>query len=120
MNPEILGAMQQFVFDTLDYTELSRSQEMPLINMNLGDTVEAAMPEVFAHQKITLHRSLTEIDLLCSMPMMKTHVLATVTVGMKNLIGLHPGIIYKTVRAGVHDHCSDAGSSGIDFETLTW
>jgi uncharacterized protein (DUF362 family) len=118
MNPETLDAMQRFVFDTLGYTELSRSLDVPLINLNVGDMVEVAVPNGYAYQKITLHRSLTEIDLLCSVPMMKTHVLATVTLGMKNLIGLYPGSIYKTVRAGVHDHSAEAGSPGIAFEIL--
>ena len=117
-NPEILDAMQQFVFDTLGYTELSRSLDVPLVNLNIGEMVEVEVPGGLAYQKITLHRSLTEIDLLCSVPMMKTHGLATVTLGMKNLIGLYPGIIYKTARAGVHDHSADIGSPGIAFEIL--
>ena len=50
--------------------------------------------------------------------MMKTHTLATVTLGMKNLIGLYPGTVYQTVRAGVHDHAADAGSPGVAFEIL--
>jgi uncharacterized protein (DUF362 family) len=37
---------------------------------------------------------------------------------MKNLIGLYPGTIYQTVRAGVHDHAADAGSPGIAYEIL--
>jgi hypothetical protein len=32
------------------------------------------------------HKALADTDLLCSVPMMKTHGLATVTLGMKNLI----------------------------------
>jgi uncharacterized protein (DUF362 family) len=76
------------------------------------------VPGGFAYENITLHHSLTEIDLLCSVPMMKTHTLATVTLGMKNLIGLYPGTVYSTVRAGVHDHAADAGSPGIAFETI--
>lgn len=115
---EILDAMQQFVFDELGYTELARSLDVPLINLHLGEMVDVEVPGGFAYQNITLHRSLTEIDLLCSVPMMKTHALATVTLGMKNLIGLYPGMIYSTVRAGVHDHAADAGSPGIAFEIL--
>ena len=117
-NPEMLAAMQQFVFDTLGYTEISRSLDVPLINLNVGEMVEVEVPDGLAYPKITLHRALTEIDLLCSVPMMKTHVLATVTLGMKNLIGLYPGLIYKTVRAGVHDHAGDKDSPGIAFEIL--
>jgi uncharacterized protein (DUF362 family) len=37
---------------------------------------------------------------------------------MKNLIGLYPGSVYRTVRAGVHDHAADAGSPGVAFEIL--
>jgi uncharacterized protein (DUF362 family) len=117
-NRETLDAMQQFVFDELGYTELARSLDLPLINLHSGEMVDVAVPGGFAYQSITLHQSLTEIDLLCSVPMMKTHVLATVTLGMKNLIGLYPGTVYSTVRAGVHDHAADAGSPGVAFEIV--
>jgi len=117
-NPNTLTAMQQFVFDSLGYTELARSLNIPLINLHVGDMAEVDVPGGLAYKKLTLHRSLTEIDLLCSVPMMKTHGLASVTLGMKNLIGLYPGTVYQTVRAGVHDHAADAGSPGIAFEIL--
>jgi uncharacterized protein (DUF362 family) len=117
-NPDKLEAMQQFVFESLGYAELARSLNIPLINLHVGDMVEVDVPGGLAYKKLTLHRCLTEIDLLCSVPMMKTHTLATVTLGMKNLIGLYPGTIYQTVRAGVHDHAADAGSPGIAFEIL--
>ena len=91
---------------------------IPLVNLHVGDMVEVDVPNGLAYKTLTLHRSLTEIDLLCSVPMMKTHTLATVTLGMKNLIGLYPGTVYETVRAEVHDHAADAGSPGIAFEIL--
>jgi len=117
-NPDKLKAMQQFVFDSLGYTELARTLNIPLVNLHVGDMVEVDVPGGLAYPKLTLHHSLTEIDLLCSVPMMKTHGLATVTLGMKNLIGLYPGTVYQTVRAGVHDHAADAGSPGIAFEII--
>jgi uncharacterized protein (DUF362 family) len=117
-NPDKLKALQQFVFDSLGYTELARSLNIPLINLHVGEMIEVDVPGGLAYKKLTLHRCLTEIDLLCSVPMMKTHTLATVTLGMKNLIGLYPGTVYQTVRAGVHDHAADAGSPGIAFEIL--
>jgi uncharacterized protein (DUF362 family) len=115
---EILDGMQQFVFDSLGYTELAKSMQIPLTNLHSGEMVDVEITNGLAFDKITLHRSLTEIDLLCSVPMMKTHVLATVTLGMKNLIGLYPGTVYRSVRAGVHDHAADAGSPGIAFEII--
>ena len=117
-NVEKLTDMQQFIFDSLGYTALAQALDIPLINLHVGDMVEVDVPDGLAYQKITLHRALTEIDLLCSVPMMKTHTLATVTLGMKNLIGLYPGSVYQTVRGGVHDHAADAGSPGIAYEIL--
>jgi len=70
--------MQQFVFDSLGYTELARSLNIPLVNLHVGDMVEVDVPGGLAYPKLTLHRALTETDLLCSVPMMKTHGLATV------------------------------------------
>ncbi len=113
-----LNDMQQFVFDSLGYTALAHALDIPLINLHSGDMVEVDVPGGLAYQKLALHRALTDTDLLCSVPMMKTHTLATVTLGMKNLIGLYPGTIYKTVRAGVHDHAAAAGSTGIAYEIL--
>jgi uncharacterized protein (DUF362 family) len=101
---EILDGMQQYVF--------------PLINLHSGDMAEVEVPNGFVFDKITLHQSLTDIDLLCSVPMMKTHVLATVTLGMKNLIGLYPGTVYYSVRSWLHDQAAMAESPGVAFETI--
>jgi uncharacterized protein (DUF362 family) len=117
-DPDKLNRMQQLVFDRLGYTELARSLDVPLVNLHTGEMVDVEVPGGLAYQRLTIHRSLTEIDLLCSVPMMKTHILASVTLGMKNLIGLYPGSVYRTVRAGVHDHAADAGSQGVAFEIL--
>ena len=117
-NRDIIDRMQQHVFDRLGYTEMAKSLGIPLVNLHSGEMVDVEIPDALAFDKITLHRSLAEIDLLCSVPMMKTHTLATVTLGMKNLMGLYPGTVYCNVRACIHDQAADAGSSGIAFETL--
>jgi uncharacterized protein (DUF362 family) len=117
-NPEILDAMQRYVFDTLGYTELARSVGVPLVNLHSGELTEVHLAHGLALDTIRLHHSLTEIDLLCSVPMMKTHVLATVTLGMKNLIGLYPGTVYYSVRSWLHEHASHARSPGVAFEIL--
>ena len=117
-NPEILDPMQQYVFGQLGYTELAESLSIPLLNLHTGDMVKIHVPEAFVYDEITVHRSLSEIDMLCSVPMMKTHTLATVTLGMKNLIGLYPGSEYCTVRSCVHNDSSAKGSPGIAYEIL--
>jgi uncharacterized protein (DUF362 family) len=117
-NREMLDRMQRYVFDTLGYTDLARSLHAPLVNLHSGELTEVALPNGLVFDTLTLHRSLTEIDLLCSVPMMKTHVLATVTLGMKNLIGLYPGTVYYSVRAWLHDRAAMAESPGVAFETI--
>ena len=117
-NREILDGMQQYVFDTLGYTELARAIGAPLVNLHSGELADVDIPNGLAFDTVSLHYSLTEIDLLCSVPMMKTHVLATVTLGMKNLIGLYPGTIYYSVRSWLHDQAAHAHSPGVAFEIL--
>ncbi len=109
---EKLNAIQQIVFDQLGYTELAKSFKIPLVNLHTGEMVKVKVPDGFVYQEISLHHSLTEIDLLCSVPMMKTHSLAAVSLGIKNLMGLYPGQVYGTVRSTVHTEAAKVESSG--------
>jgi uncharacterized protein (DUF362 family) len=115
---EILDRMQQHVFDALGYSEMAKSLNIPLINLHSGDIVEIPLARGYASKSVKIHRSLTDIDLLCSIPMMKTHQLATVTLAMKNLIGLYPGTVYYSVRSWLHDRAAEAGSPGIAYEII--
>jgi uncharacterized protein (DUF362 family) len=109
---EMLSDIQRIVFDTLGYSDLGRSLGIPLINLHTGRMSRVQIPNGFVYKEISLHHSLTETDLLCSVPMMKTHSLATVTLGMKNLIGVYPGQIYGTVRSEVHRRAALVEASG--------
>ena len=109
---EMLNAIQRIVFDTLGYSDLAESLNIPLINLHTGDMSNVQIPNGFVFKEITLHHALTETDLLCSVPMMKTHGLAAVTLGMKNLIGAYPGQVYGTVRSAVHTKAAKVETSG--------
>jgi uncharacterized protein (DUF362 family) len=100
---DILEPMQQYVFDQLGYTEMSKSLHVPLVNLHCGELVDVNVPGGFVYDKVTIHKSLADVDLLCSVPMMKTHQLATVTLGMKNLVGVFPGAVYQSIRGKMHD-----------------
>jgi uncharacterized protein (DUF362 family) len=115
---ELLNKMQQFVFDQLGYTQLASELDIPLVNLHTGDMVEVAVPDAYVFDTLTLHRSLSETDLLVSVPRMKTHALATVTLGLKNVIGLYPGSIYGTVRGYVHDLGAEYSDAGIAIEIV--
>ncbi len=117
-DPAILDPMQQYVFDQLGYTDLAQSLGIPLINLHTGEMVEVDVPNAYVYPKITVHKSLSEIDLLCSVPMMKTHVLATVSLGMKNLIGLYPGSAYCSVRSCIHNESFAKRSPCVSFEIM--
>ncbi|KPK87674.1 MAG: hypothetical protein AMS27_01665 [Bacteroides sp. SM23_62_1] len=115
---DILDGMQQYVFDQLGYTDLAQSINVPLVNLHSGEMTEAEVQDGYLFDKITLHNSVAETDLLCSVPMMKTHVLATVTLSMKNLIGVYPGTVYYSVRSWLHDHAAANGSPGVGYEIV--
>jgi uncharacterized protein (DUF362 family) len=115
----LIDKMQHHVFERLGYTQLAREIGIPLVNLHSGDMVSVPVPGGgLCYETLSLHHSLAEIDMLCSVPMMKTHALAGVTLGLKNLVGLYPGQVYGTVRSRVHDHAAERGSPGVAFETL--
>jgi uncharacterized protein (DUF362 family) len=114
----VLEPMQRHVFDRLGYTELARRIGIPLVNLHVGEMATVPVPGGLAYPEVQLHRSLVDTDLVCSVPMMKTHALATVSLGMKNLMGLYAGTVYGTVRAEVHSHAADRGSPGVAYEIL--
>lgn len=115
---DILDNMQQYVFDQLGYTDLARTADIPLVNLHSGEMAEVELQDGYLFDKITLHQSVAETDLLCSVPMMKTHVLATVTLSMKNLIGVYPGTVYYSVRSWLHDYAAAKGSAGVAYEIV--
>ncbi|WP_297097502.1 DUF362 domain-containing protein [uncultured Draconibacterium sp.] len=116
--PEILDPMQDFVFEQLGYTKLANEMDIPLINLHTGKMVDIDVPNGLMYDKITVHHSITKADMLVSVPMMKTHSLATVTLGMKNLIGVYPGSVYYSVRSFLHDRAAERGSEGIAYEII--
>ena len=117
-NEEILNNMQKYVFDKLDYTKLSKDLGVPLINLHSGEMHEHFIDNSLAFKSLQLHHSLSDIDMLVSVPMMKTHALGTVTLGLKNLLGLYPGSVYSSVRWKIHDIAYNLGSEGVAWEIL--
>ena len=109
---DLLNGLQQYVFDQLGYSELAKALGVPLINLHTGELVDVKVPGAFVFPTLTIHRALAETDLLCSVPMMKTHSLAGVTLGMKNLIGTYPGAVYQAVRGRMHDAAAEIEPSG--------
>jgi uncharacterized protein (DUF362 family) len=109
---EVLEGIQNDVYGELGFHELSERMKIPLVNLHVGDMVQYTIPDNYVFQDLYLHSALHEADLVCSVPMMKTHVAAGVTLGMKNFIGAYPGQVYGTVRSRVHQVASRVEPSG--------
>ncbi len=65
--------MQKHVFDTLGYTETAQELNIPLINLHSGDIVEVPLTNGFVAKSVKIHKSLMEIDLLCSVPVKNSY-----------------------------------------------
>jgi uncharacterized protein (DUF362 family) len=109
---EVLEGIQDDVFNGLGFRELSEKMKIRLVNLHVGDMIRYTIPDNYVFQDLYLHSALHEADLVCSVPMMKTHGLAGVTLGMKNFIGAYPGQVYGTVRSRVHQVASQVEPSG--------
>ncbi len=115
---DILDRMQKYIFDRLGFTEMSGSLKIPLVNLHSGEMVDVPLRNGMVSDFIRINKTLSDVDLVCSVPMMKTHVLAGVTLAMKNFIGCYPGTEYYSVRSWLHDRAAEKGSDGIAYEIL--
>ncbi len=100
---EMLDGIQADIFKYLGYEEMSKRLDVPLVNLHVGRMAKMAVPDNFVFKELYIHEALYKADMVCSVPMMKTHGLAGVTLALKNVgIGAFPGMIYGTVKSAVH------------------
>ncbi len=112
-NHQALEAIQDSVFDELGYADLSKRLNIPLVNLHVGKMARMEIPDNFVFKKIYIHEEMYNADMVCSVPMMKTHTLATVTLAMKNVgVGGYPGLVYGTVRSLVHQKATELEPTG--------
>ena len=82
-------------FRKLGYFEVANRTGAILVDLNYGELVEVPVEDGgIVYNKFVLNKIVTEADVFISVPVMKTHYLAIVTLGMKNLIGIAPGAVY--------------------------
>jgi uncharacterized protein (DUF362 family) len=112
-NYKTLQGIQDDVFSKLGYKDLSKNLGIPLINLHVGRMVRMVIPDNFVFKEIYIHEDQHKADLVCSVPMMKTHGLAGVTLSLKNVgIGGFPGLVYGTVRSEVHKRAAELEPTG--------
>jgi uncharacterized protein (DUF362 family) len=87
------------LFDTL------RDLRLRFVDLNHDEVRPVALKSRFAGvSELLLPRTVLEADLVVSMPKLKTHHLAGMTCGMKNLFGVVPGAVYGWPKNFLHLH----------------
>ncbi|MGD0021626.1 MAG: DUF362 domain-containing protein [Smithellaceae bacterium] len=110
---QTLQNIQDDVFEKLGYLDVSKKIDVPLVNLHVGKMAKMAIPDNFVFKEIYIHEALYNADMICSVPMMKTHGLVGVTLALKNVgIGAYPGLVYGTVRSAVHRKASEFEPTG--------
>lgn len=94
-----------------------RERRIPYVDLNHDDVRRVALRSRFSTlREMYLPETVLKADLLVSMPKLKTHHWAGVTLSLKNMFGVVPGAVYgwpKNVLhwAGIHESVLDINSS---------
>jgi uncharacterized protein (DUF362 family) len=83
--------------------EVLRRRAVSFVDLNYDDLRERALVGNYGRQKsLLLPRTILEADLVVSMPKMKTHHWTGVSLSMKNLFGVVPGVKYGWPKNVLH------------------
>lgn len=98
-------------FDLLGYTELAARENVELVDLNDEEWAAREIPECHRWPQMHLPKLLDEVFLL-SIPVLKAHSLAGVTLTMKNMMGCPPPSHYRKGghwgKSSFHDRIQDA------------
>jgi uncharacterized protein (DUF362 family) len=95
-------------FRNLGYTKVADELGIPLVNLNECEPVEVEIEGARVAKKVKIAKMVLEADCLINVPIMKTHFLASVTLGLKNLKGCLSGHEKsKFHRIGLHRAIAD-------------
>lgn len=98
-------------FEKLGYTKVAKELGVRLLNLNECGAVEVGIPNAQVANKVKVSRPVLETDCLINVPVMKTHFLTGVTLGLKNLKGCLSGHQKSRFHIiGLHKAISDLNS----------
>lgn len=85
--------------------DMMRDVKVPYVDLNTDDVVQVACKSSYSGLgTLWLPRTVADADLIVSMPKLKTHHWAGVTLSMKNLFGIMPGSVYGWPKNVLHQH----------------
>jgi uncharacterized protein (DUF362 family) len=77
----------QRAFEMVGLPEIAKRRGVKLLNLYDDEHVEATIPNALSLNKVLLPRTVLDADCLISLPKLKCHCMAYVTLGIKNLMG---------------------------------
>jgi len=78
------------MFDFLGYTPMAKELGLGLVDVDRSERMAVKLPNGLARKEYSLPAVTQTADVLVDVPVLKTHQLTGVTLGMKNLYGLLP------------------------------
>ncbi len=92
------------LFRRAGYEALARRRGVRLVDLNYDDLtpVKCVNPRATLLREIALPRTIGEADVLISVPKLKTHKLAGITLSLKNMFGILPGMVYGWPKNTLH------------------
>ena len=92
------------LFRRAGYEALARRRGVRLVDLNYDDLspVKCVNPKATLLREIALPRTIGEADVLISVPKLKTHKLAGITLSLKNMFGILPGMVYGWPKNTLH------------------
>lgn len=99
------GCNTKKAYKALGYETLARTYDVKLIDVDDAETIKLKNPNAYVYKEIYLPRILFK-NLVISVPCLKDHSIAGVTLSLKNLVGLlpekHYGRYWNYKRSDVH------------------
>jgi uncharacterized protein (DUF362 family) len=94
----------EMLFRQSGFEALARRQSVPLIDLNYDDItpVKCVNPRATLLKELYLPKTILSADVIISVPKMKTHKLAGITLSMKNMFGVLPGMKYGWPKNTLH------------------
>ncbi|MBN2458947.1 DUF362 domain-containing protein [Candidatus Woesearchaeota archaeon] len=113
----IIGESSPVSFDTeltfkrLGIDKIARKHRISIIDLNKYTSRVVKVKDPLSLKKIRVSDLVFEVDKIINLPVMKTHSLTTISLGMKNLMGCVPGADKLVLhRVGMHEALVDLNS----------
>jgi len=93
----------QAILDATGYTDMLAREKIPFLDLNYDDLVSIPLKGGYTRLKsLLVSKTIADADVLVSMPKLKTHHWADVSLSVKNLFGIVPGIKYGWPKNTLH------------------